>query len=159
MTVRIELNPTLYEFLQIMHQLPADERAQYEAFSGEIYDPDKVAATFYLRPAVVKGSYYAGDQLLAVAGYSLVVPGTYEDWMFTSPLAFQKYALGMTRQTRLVMREMFKYGARRLQCLSLASRIEAHKWYHALGLKRGLDIPSFGANGEDAVMFYRLGDK
>jgi hypothetical protein len=51
---------------------------------------------------------------------------------------------------------MLRETAHRLQCVSLASRIHAHRWYRPLGLRLEGTLAGYGVNGEDALMYSRL---
>jgi hypothetical protein len=47
-------------------------------------------------------------------------------------------------------------GARRLECVSLASRSQAHRWYATIGLTFEGTLRQYAANGEDAKLFSRV---
>jgi len=98
----------------------------------------------------------AGDEPILVAGFSELRPGVYQDWALTTPEAWTTHWRSVTKMARRVMDEMLRRGAHRLQCVSLASRIHAHRWYRPLGLELEGTLRSYGANGEDALMFSRL---
>jgi hypothetical protein len=91
-----------------------------------------------------------------VAGFDQIRPGVWQDWLLSTPAAWDKYWRSVTKISRRVMDEMLQQGAHRLQCVSLASRIHAHRWYRPLGLEREGLLRAYGVNGEDAVMYSRL---
>lgn len=155
MTVTLHETPTLVEFLIVLGKLPADEIEQYEALTGSKFEPERVAATYFLRDCP-KWVVYADGQPIAIAGFDDVGNGVWQDWMFSTPEAWSKHWRGLTRMAKRVMDWMLKNDARRLQCVSLASRIQAHKWYGALGLELDGTLRGLGKNGEDALMFSRL---
>lgn len=158
MTFTLYRDPTLLDLLDVCHRLPADEREQIEAFTGGPYNVETYAAAYHLK-SCPKWVLCNGTQALAVAGFDLVRPGVWQDWMFSTPEAWTpENWRTTTRYVRRVMNAMLKTEAHRLQCISLASRIQAHAWYRTLGLVYESTLESYGANGENALMFRRLKD-
>lgn len=156
MTVSIIQGALLTDLLWVCSQLPEDEREQYRAFCGAAYNPDDAAAMFYLRQGP-KWTVLAGNEAILVAGFDQLRPGVWQDWALTSPKAWTPESWrSVTRSARKVMDWMLQNGAHRLQCVSLASRIHAHRWYRPLGLELEGTLRSYGVNGEDAMMFSRL---
>lgn len=156
--IQVYRDPQLFDFLAVCHELQADQIEQIEAFSGTKYNPDAIAAQYYLsagpRWAAVKD-----DKVLAVAGFHSVAPGVWQDWMFSTEECWApENWYPMTRIVRRALTAMLKVDAHRLQCVSLASRIHAHKWYSCLGLRLESTLQAYGANGENALMFVRLRD-
>lgn len=148
-------NPTLFDFIEVCYALPADEREQYEAFSGRPYDPNVVATQFFLKDCP-KWVLCADDKPIAVAGFVCIRPGVWEDWMFSTPAAWDKHWRTVTKKVREVMNGMLVKDAHRLQCISLKSRIQAHKWYRVLGLVLEGELEGYGVNGENALIFKRM---
>lgn len=148
-------SPTVIDFLTVCHRLPADEIEQFEAFAGEPYDPDRVAAIYSLKggPAWVMT---ADDKPIAIAGFDQVRPGVWQDWMFSTPEAWSDHWRALTRQCRKGMDAMLRTEAHRLQCVSLATRTRAHRWYGVLGLEQEGPLRRYGAAGQDAIMFSRV---
>ena len=157
MTLQVFTGPKLFDFLQVCHRLPSDEKEQYEAFSGEAYDPEKIAAIVSLRdgPGWV---IVAEGKPIVVAGYAMIRPGVWQDWLLSTPEAWTTHWRGVTKICRRAMDAMLRSEAHRLQCVSLASRIHAHRWYRPLGLVQEGVLHGYGVNGEDAIMFARLRD-
>jgi hypothetical protein len=155
-TVQLFRDPTLIDLLDVAYRLPEDEREQIKAFTGAEYDPQSLAAAYHLR-AGPKWMLHDGQQTLAVAGFDLIRPGVWQDWMVSTPEAWTpENWRSTTRYVRKVMDAMLKTEAHRLQCVSLASRIQAHRWYRLLGLEFEALLGAYGANGENAFMFSRL---
>jgi hypothetical protein len=98
------------------------------------------------------------EQFEAFTGeaFNQLRPGVWQDWMFSTPEAWSKHWRGVTKIARRVMDFMLQGEAHRLQCVSLASRIHAHRWYRPLGLEQEGTLRGYGVNGEDAIMFARL---
>ena len=156
MRVRLYTNPRLADFYLVCHSLCEDEREQYRAFAGEDFDPEVVAAAYHLRecPKWVL-STDAGP--VVVGGFDMIRPGVWQDWLFSTPAAWSpENWRGVTRACRRVMDAMLNSQGHRLQCLSLASRTRAHRWYRPLGLQLEGTLRGYGVNGEDALMFARL---
>lgn len=148
-------NPQLVDFLQVMSALRADELAQYEAFSGEEFNAQRVAAFMALQTGP-RWVVVRGDTPVAVAGFDLIRPGVWQDWMFSTDGAWEPGAWrSVTKHVRKGMTAMLQSGAHRLQCVSLASRVQAHAWYRVLGLRQEGVLRRYGVNGEDAIMFAR----
>lgn len=156
MSLTLYRDPTLIDLLDVCHRLPEDEREQIEAFSGEKYDAQRYAAAYHLRPGP-KWLLHDGERTVAVAGFDMVRPGVWQDWMFSTPEAWSSANWrSTTKYVRRVMDAMLKTEAHRLQCVSLASRIQAHRWYRTLGLVYESTLEAYGAGGENALMFKRL---
>lgn len=155
MTLRVFSNPTLADFYMVCHRIPEDEREQAEAFTGRVYDPEATAAAYSLRDGP-KWVIANDEGPIIVAGFDMVRPGVWQDWLFSVPEAWDKHWRSVTKICRRVMDAMLRADAHRLQCVSLASRIHAHRWYRPLGLQLEGTLRGYGVNGEDALMFARL---
>lgn len=159
MTVKLYRGANLTELLRICYVLPQDERDQFEAFTGNTYSHDVLASTLYLRPGpswTIAVGDEAGFRPIMAAGFDEIRPGVWQDWAVTTPEAWAVHWRPVTRISRRVMDEMLQTRAHRLQCVSLACRVSAHKWYRPLGLVQEGVLHGYGANGEDAIMFSRL---
>lgn len=155
--LKVYKNPQLVDFIQVCRQLPTDEIEQFEAFTGEPFNPDLVAAAYALRPGPA-WVLTADNEPIVIAGFDMLRPGVWQDWMFSTPVAWEKHWRTVTKYCRKTMDAMLQSGAHRLQCVSLASRIHAHRWYRPLGLVLEGTLHGYGVNGEDAFMFARLRD-
>lgn len=157
MEFKLYSSPTLADFFEVCSALPEDQREQYEAFTGEKYDPATVAAAYFLRPGM-RWVLCVDGKAVVVAGFDKIREGVYQDWMFTTQQTWDVPAIWRTatRYVKRVMDAMFEQGAHRLQCVSLASRIHAHRWFKLIGLKAEGKLEAYGADGEDAFMFARV---
>lgn len=148
--------PSLSDLLLICDRLPEDERQQYEAFTGQVYSRDEHA----LQLACKSGPSWVltlDGQPLCAAGFDYIRPGVWQDWMVNTPEAFNPNWRTTTKHVRRVMDAMLdQTDTHRLQCVSLASRTAAHRWYAVLGLAPEGTLRAYGANGEDAIMFSRV---
>lgn len=158
MKFEVFTKPTLSDILLICDRLCEDERRQYEAFSGQCYDRD----TFALGLATKAGPSWvlcADGRPICAAGYDYIRHGVWQDWMINTPEAFGKHWRTTTKYVRRGMNAMLdQTDAHRLQCISLASRVDAHRWYAVLGLAPEGTLRAYGVNGEDAIMFARVKD-
>lgn len=155
MSLTLYSNPSLIDFLQVLSRLPADEIEQIEAFSGAPFNVEKVAALYSLREGP-KWVLCADNRPIAIAGFDMIRPGVWQDWMFSTPEAWTDHWRTVTKHVRRVMEVMLREDAHRLQCVSLASRTAAHKWYGVLKLEREGVLRDYGVNREDAIMFSRV---
>lgn len=153
---RVLREPGLGDFIFVLSKLPEDEIEQYEAFSGAQFDIGTVAAQYFLQGGPSWVVCY-GENPLVVGGFSMVREGVWQDWMFTTPEAWTpQHWKPITRRCRKVMDAMLRSEAHRLQCVSLSSRVQAHRWYRTLGLELEGTLRCYGAGGENAMMFSRL---
>lgn len=160
MKVQCFSDPTLLDFAIVANDMPADERAQVEAFTGQTYDAQRIAADNFLIPGP-KWVMKAGDQPLCVGGYHGMRPGVWRDYMLTTAAAWSpEHFFSVTRFARKIMDSMFKAGvAHRLECVALAARYarpELAKWYKILGLHYEGTHHGYCANGADAITLARV---
>jgi hypothetical protein len=149
-------NPGVVDFLMVCKRLPEDQVEQYEAFTGVTFDPQRVAAEASLQPGLSWVMTFDGEPEV-IAGYYEIRKGVWQDWLFSGSRAWEPaHWKAVTRRCRRGMDGMLLSSAHRLQCVSLASRIHAHRWYRTLGLELEGTLRGYGANGEDALMFSRL---
>ena len=156
MTLAVYKNPGLGDFLAVCLRLPEDERDQIQAFTGDEYDAARTAAAYSLRsgPSWVISS---DSTPIVVGGFDMIRSGVWQDWLFSTPEAWdERHWRSVTKICRRAMDALLQSEAHRLQCVSLASRIHAHRWYRPLGLQLEGTLRGYGANGEDALMFSRL---
>ena len=153
-------DPWLVDFLKVCANMPADEREQLEAFTGEPYSMDGAAIGNFTVPGpkwVVKWQ----DEPIAIFGCVQQRPGVWRDFMLNTPEAFAKHWFPLTRIARRAMDAMFiSKQAHRVECVvpaaRLAARPELVKWYSLLGYNREATLYGYCANGADAVIFSRV---
>lgn len=160
--IQVFSNPLLLDYVKICILMPADERAQIEAFVGQKYDIDSVAVGNFMVPGpkwVIKDG---NDNPLAVGGFKQQRPGVWRDYMLTTPEAWErKYWFTVTRTCKRVMDGMFtSKQAHRLECVAPAARLkkrpELEKWYKFLGYCNEGLRHGYCADGSDAVAFARV---
>jgi len=149
--------PGLLELLKVCFDLPEDERNEYRIFAGREFDPEQVAIDTFQKAGPRWGLFPSirPEAPIVIAGFDLIRTGVWQTWMLPGPLAFTEYARETTIYTRRVMDAMLKSDAHRLQCICSSGRIQAHKWYSALGLTVDGPLKGFGVAGQDAIMFSR----
>lgn len=148
--------PGVCDLLPICFNLSKDERDQYTALTGQIYDPEIVAAGTALRPGP---SWFVtdGEKPLAAAGFTMIRPKVYDTWMLATPEVWMHHSKALTKYVDDVMAMMLDTGgAHRLQCVALADRLIAHKWYGRIGLAPEGTLRNYGCQGEDAILFSRV---
>jgi hypothetical protein len=148
--------PGLLEYIYCAEHLKIDERRQYEALDGLEFDAHRWAANLYQRPGVKCACIGADGFPLAVAGCLPVRNGVHEVFMLSTPNAWPKYVVQITRAVRKTMQIMLDNHVHRIECISLADRVEAHKWYSLIGLEYEGRVRGWGAKGEDALRFARV---
>jgi hypothetical protein len=90
---------------------------------------------------------------VAVAGAALMWPGVWSVYAFGTD-DFRRVAPYLTRHIRRVMMPgLVLAGAHRAECRSLGTHTEAHEWLEKLNATREADLPRYGRNGEDFVLF------
>lgn len=155
MKPEIYKNPELVDFMLVMDNLQADEIRQFEAFTGETFNPQRAAAFYSLRDGP-KWLLAAEGRPIAVAGFDMLREGVWQDWLFSTPEVWKNHWRYATKACRGAMDAMLQTCAHRLQCVSLASRVDAHRWYRPLGYIQEGILRGYAANGEDAIMFSRI---
>jgi hypothetical protein len=151
-------NPLLLDYVAVALRMSDDEKLQLAAMCGGKYDVDGIAAGNYMQPGH-KWVMKDGERALVVGGYAPVRPGVFCDWMLSDHEVWTtpRYWRALTRFAKGVLDTMLSSGqAHRLECLSLASRTGAHRWYRAIGLRYESCQVRGGANGEDVFMFSRV---
>lgn len=154
--IRVYNNPLLLDFIKVSLKIPKDEIDQLEAFTGETFDVDRAAIGGFTAPGP-KWVIKLDDEPIVVGGYVPERPGVWRDFMMTTPEAWSEHWFTVTRVCQRIMRAMFASGqAHRLECISLLSRTDAHRWYKSLGMRREAVLEKYCANGADAVSFVRI---
>lgn len=158
--LKVYNNVLLLDFIKMAIAMPADERAQMEAASGEPYTIDGAALGNATAPGpkwVIKDE----DEPIIIGGFVPKRAGVWQDFLLTTPVAFEKHWFPVTRICRRIMDSMYRSGAaHRIECIVPASRLaarpELERWYKVMGYnKEGLRY-GYYANGSDAVAFARV---
>jgi len=151
-------NPFLLDFLIVADQLPDEQRACMEAFTGEPYTVDGAAIGNFTTQGPKWTIKTEDHRPIAVGGYVYQRKGVWRDFMLSTPEAWSpENWFTVTRMTRRSGDAMFKNGiAHRLECVTLASRTKAIEWITMLGLHQEGILHGFAANGADAIMLARV---
>jgi hypothetical protein len=157
--IEILSNPLLGDYIQVCAQMPPDERAQLEAFSGEPYDIDGAAIGNFTAPGP-KWCARIDGRPVAVGGFVYQRPGVYRDFLISTPEAWAVW-FQVTRACRRVMDALLlDERVHRLECVApavrLSSRPEIERWYRVLGYQREAVLRRYCADGGDAIMFSRV---
>lgn len=171
MIIKCYNDPFMLDFLKVCHMMPADERAQLEAFTGEKYNADGAAVGNFMAPGpkwVIKAAdteadFYSGlAEPLVVGGFNAQRPGVFRDFLLTTPQAWQgRNWYHVTRICKRIMDDMLRSeGCHRLECIVPAARVQTRpelvKWYKVLGYNEEGLHHGYCANGADAISFARV---
>lgn len=154
--IELYTQPLLLDFIRVCIELPQDQRDQLEAITGQPYDIDGAALGAF-QTTGPKWMLKADDKPILIGGFSLQRPGVWRDYLLTTPEAWTDHWFAVSRHCRRAMDAMLnsKQG-HRLECISLASRKEAHKWYRILGYNYEGTLFGYCASGADAVIYSRV---
>lgn len=141
------------------HMRP-DEIRHFLAFSGAPhYEPDTAASAF-MQTGGLKMT------VLSLEGVPLVSGGFYrsrgnawEGWLAGTMDAWENHYRVVSRSARWLMGEVFRMGATRISIMTIAERTSATDWYQrVLGMQLDGTLRHAGCNGEDVVIYSRLGE-
>jgi hypothetical protein len=144
----------MLDLLIIGSQLPQEEIIQYEAFTGEKYDHQVMAARAFQLPGP-RWTFAAPSFPLVTGGCARLHKGTYRSWFLAQPAAWSKEWCGdVTKATADIVKGMMDQPhVNRLETICLASREKARLWYSKVGLEYESTLRGYGCNGEDAVTY------
>lgn len=157
--MRTELtDTTLTDFLIVCQGLPEDEIEQMEAFTGAAYDPQEIAVQTYTRDGLrwTCRDIESGEPLV-VAGFFQVGVSTWRSFMLASKKAWtEEFAGEVTHWVKDVIERVARGQENiRLETVCLESRKLAQRWYKRVGLTYESTMQSYGAEGENAVMYVK----
>ncbi len=154
--IEVIANPLLADFIRVCIEMPQDEREQLEAFTGEKYDIDRAAVGNFMVYGP-KWAIRADGVPIVVGGFAFQRPGVCRDFLLTTPAAWSKHWFSVTRICRRLMDDMLHTKeVHRIECIALASRTKAFRWYDVLGYHKEGTLHGYCANGADAVIFSRV---
>ncbi len=155
MKLEVFNNPTLADFIQVIVKMPANERENFEALTGQKYDVDSIAIGNFSTPGP-KWVVYADGIPISVGGFAYQRPGVWRDFMINTPEAWEQHWFQMTRICRRIMDAMFtSQQAHRVDCISKASRTNI-RWHEVLGYNLEATLYGYCADGADALIFSRV---
>lgn len=97
--------------------------------------------------------FYIGKHPVAIGGMLLHRPNVATMLFFATP-AMHKIAVPLVRFVKQRLFPTYREaGVHRIECVSLSSHTEAHRWIEMLGMKRGARMEGFGRNGEAFFQF------
>lgn len=148
--------PLLTDYVYVANRLPQDQQRQWEALSGETFDPDRMALSLAARLGPKWCLLDRTGMPLAIGGYDMVREGVWHDWLIGTEDAWRLHWRSITKHCRRIMDMMLESEAHRLQTVALADRVMAHKWFEALGMRCEGTLRGYGYAGEDCVMYARV---
>jgi hypothetical protein len=149
---------TLVDALVVCKGLPEDEIRQIEAFTGGRFDPEEVALSVKNNPTNLKWTCRVIEtgEPLVVAGYTPIGPSLWRSFMLANARAWDEYGGEVTLHSRDTLEKLARGNPNiRLETICLAEREQAQRWYKRIGLKYESTLQSYGANGENAVMYVK----
>lgn len=94
-----------------------------------------------------------GNEPVAAGGAAPLHRGVWSMWMFATD-KWSSVALGATKHAkRVLIPQLKRLGAHRLECKSHYRHDVAHKWLEMLGATKESTLVGYGKNREDFVMF------
>ena len=148
--------PSLEDALWVAKQLPDDEIQQIQLLSGQPFKAEDTALWFHRTK--FKIGCRDKSETIAVCGFVPIGPGVYRTMFLATEYAWQYHGKELTEFTISGMNEIIaREGIRRLETLCLKSRRKAQIWYKMLGLKLESTLISYAANGDDVVIFTKIG--
>ena len=147
----------LVDVLIVCKGLPVDEIEQLEAFSGEKFDPERVAVQI-MTAAGPKwtGRVKTTGEPLVVAGFIPVGATIWRSFMLANQRAWDEHGVEVTLHARRVMKKLIEDQEHvRLETICLATRKKACEWYPRIGLKFEATLEGYGVNGESAVLYVK----
>lgn len=158
MTLRLTA-PLIEDFGHLARHMRPDEIEQFLAFSGlPEYVPDIAARAFALTPGPTWAVVDDGNRAVLVGGFQPVRDGVLDGWLAGSMDGWARHGRSFTRICRREIGRVLANGAHRVQIAALASRTAAHDWYErGLGMQREGVLRGYCADGQDAIMFAKVG--
>lgn len=96
----------------------------------------------------------AENALVAAFGVAHLWPHVWSVWLFANDLWDERTGKAIVRFTRRRIQQDIKdHAARRLECRSLSTHADAHRFIEAIGLRRESVLPRYGRDGEDFIVF------
>ncbi len=138
---------------RICHQMRDDEIVQFEAFVGA-FDPEVAARGFINTPGLRFTLLDNNGEPVMAGGVFETGSGKWQTWMMATKTGWSTHWRSITKACVWMIDELFSQGARRIQTIALADRIEAIRWYeHGCGLLYEGTHKEYGNGGEDAVTY------
>jgi hypothetical protein len=148
--------PRLLDLVLICSQLSESERDQFTALGFGDFDPEALASMLYAKQGA-KLLLKVDGVPVACGGYDSVSPGVMQSWMVGTESGWATHGRAITRETRRFMRLLLGVeGIHRLQTMCLAERVQARRWYEAIGLTHEATLRGFARDGRDCALYARV---
>lgn len=149
--------PMVQDFAYLAQHMREDEKQQFVAMTGaDSFRADVAARAYVMTPGTSWAMIDAQGRALFAGGFEPLRPGVYAAWMIGTPEAWAAHWHAVTRRVRKLMDALFADGAHRIELQTLATRVEACRWYvDGLGLQYEGTHFRACADGQDVRMYAR----
>jgi len=137
------------EIRYILENARPESRLEMDALN---LDPSRLAAHL----AKAKGFKYVVYYDKRPAAFIGVVrqhPGVYAGLGFGTPDWINVWKAVTLVARRRILKSVSETGAHRIHCISFSESPDVARWLKFLGAAHMVDLPAYGARGEDAKMF------
>ena len=144
-----------HHFAAVAIAMREDERDQWKAWQDRAeYNP---SACYYDMVAQGEAAWALVNErgiAFYVGGFSNLRPGVWQTWAAGTQAGWDAHWKAITRHSRRAILQVLASGrAHRIEICSLASRVEAGRWYASLGLRPEGCHARYFADGRDAVCY------
>ena len=116
------MKPNLSSLLYLAARITSDERAEHEALSFGIYDPQEFAMRLFRKQGPAHLFLDGGDLPYYAAGFEISSPHVATAWSVSTDET-QAHVLEMTRVSRKVIKALLAGDVHRIQMTCLANQI------------------------------------
>lgn len=133
--------------LYVARNMREMDREEIAAVRWDDADPEQIAIDCE-KAAVFSYIVYLDGEPVAVLGASPLGPGVATVYMFATD-KFSAVGLGLTKWAKRVYEPFLKdCGFHRVECHTISTHPDSHKWLRFFGATHESDVPAFGKNRE-----------
>lgn len=146
--IRVVQKVTAGELEYVLERLRKKSQEEVDAF-----DASNEAMIRSMADTPISWCFYYHKRPAAILGASLMHSGVFSFYGFGTDQWLKVWRSVTLVAKRGMMQAVRDMGAHRGQCLSLAHHKDTHRWLRFLGATHEAELPKFGANREDFIMF------
>lgn len=148
--------PTRDDVIEVAQNMRANDREEFRA-TVAVADGDGLPRTLASVYDGMENTFcaYLDEEPIAIGAVVPTDENTIQIGMFATD-EFPRIAFALTKF--VIKRLLPGYAAQgfsRVECLSVSTYSEAHRWIETLGLARGEELAGYGLNGENFIRFAR----